>query len=438
VTAAAADIGGALSAVVGRRHVRAGPAAAAITVDGVVPSFVVAPATVDEVAGCLAVAAGHGLAVVPVGGGARLAWGNPPPRVDVILSLARLDRVLAWEPDDLTVSAQAGVRLTALAAHVGGRRQMLALDPPRPDATTVGGAIATGVAGPYRARYGTMRDLLLGLTVVQGDGTVVRGGGRVVKNVTGYDVPKLHVGALGTLGVIVEAHLRLHAVPAEEGTWVFAFAGPETALEAAMALRDTPVAPSRLQLVSGAHPGAPETWPRGAALAVTVGSVPEAVRAQGERVSGICRGAGGEGGRVDDGGPWWAEVRRAMLPPTTDALVLRIGTRPGDVVKAWRVVEAVASRARLDATASVEVANGVLHTVLTGPAVREAPALVARIRGDVSPLGASAVVEHASPEVKADVDVWGDPGPALPFMRRLKAELDPGAVLNRGRFVGRI
>ncbi|HSE96004.1 MAG TPA: FAD-binding oxidoreductase [Methylomirabilota bacterium] len=431
-----ADTAAALAAVVGPRHVLAGEAAAGVLVDGVAPRWIASPATVDEVAGCLTLAASRGLAVVPAGGGARLSWGSVPTRVDLLLSLARLDRVLAWEPDDLTVSVQAGVRLTVLDAHIRDRRQMLALDPPRPDATTVGGAIATGVAGPGRARYGTMRELLLGVTVVQGNGTVVRGGGRVVKNVTGYDIPKLHVGALGTLGVVVEAHLRLHPVPAAEGTWVFAFPGPEAALEAARALRDTPVVPSRLQLVSRSRPSAPGAG--SVALAVGLGSVPEAVDAQGERVSRLCRGMDGEGGRIDDGVHWWAATRAMTLPPTADTLVLRIGSRPGDVAKAWRVVEAVATRAELDPVLSAEVPHGVLHAALTGSGVREAPAVVARVRADLAPLEASCVVEHAPIGVKADLDVWGDPGPALPFMRRLKAELDPGAILNPGRFVGRI
>jgi glycolate oxidase FAD binding subunit len=254
--------------------------------------------------------------------------------------------------------------------------------------------------------------------------------------VTGYDIPKLHVGALGTLGVVVEAHLRLHPVPAAEGTWVFAFPGPEAALEAALALRDTPVVPSRLQLVSRSRPSAPGAG--SVALAVGLGSVPEAVDAQGEQVSRLCRGMDGEGGRIDDGVYWWAATRAMTLPPTADTLVLRIGSRPGDVAKAWRAAEAVATRAELDPVLSAEVPHGVLHAALTGSGIREAPAVLARVRADLAPLEASCVVEHAPIGVKGDLDVWGDPGPALPFMRRLKAELDPGAILNPGRFVGRI
>src|SRR5262249_30110951 len=204
----------------------------------------------------LALASERGLAVVPTGHGARLGWGAPPRRLDIVLSLAHLDRVLAHEPEDLTLSVECGARLDALDAILRPYRQFIPLDPAPPETSPIGGLIATGAAGPYRARYGTMRDLLVGLTVVRANGIIVKGGGRVVKNVTGYDIPKLHVGALGTLGVVVEAHLRLYPRPAEERTWVFGFASAEAALEAALEIRDTTVVLSRCQLLTADAPRA--------------------------------------------------------------------------------------------------------------------------------------------------------------------------------------
>src|SRR5262249_6995239 len=196
---------------------------------------------------------------------------------------------------------------------------------------------------------------------------VIKGGGRVVKNVTGYDIPKLLVGSLGTLGVVVEAHLRLHPMPEEEATWAFGFPSAEAALEAALALRDTPIEPSRLQLVDGrtlALTG--ETRPPAAALAVTLGSVAEAVRAQGERVVEICRRGGGELATLADASGWWRAVSDAAASADAHTtVVLRIGTRPSDVVKALRAAEAaLAGAGRLRVTA--EGANGVLHAVTEG------------------------------------------------------------------------
>src|SRR5262249_37590562 len=181
------------------RALLSGAAPPAHAVGGHAPRFGAEPTPVDGGSRVLALASDRGLAVVPTGHGARLGWGAPPRRLDIVLSLARLDRVLAHEPEDLTLSVECGARLDALDAILRPYRQFIPLDPARSEASTIGGLIATGAAGPYRARYGTMRDLLVGLTVVRASGIVVKGGGRVVKNVTGYDIPKLHVGALGTL-----------------------------------------------------------------------------------------------------------------------------------------------------------------------------------------------------------------------------------------------
>jgi len=436
-------LAGALEGAVGSRGaLLAGDAAAAFAVDGVAPRFVAVPATVEAAGRVLAVAAEAGLAVTPAGGGARLGWGNRPARLDLVLSLARLDRVLAHEPADLTLSVEAGARLDGLNRALAPFGQFLPLDPAREAASTIGGLIATGAAGPYRARYGTMRDLLLGVTVARADGILVKAGGRVVKNVTGYDVPKLHVGAHGTLGVVLEAHLRLHPRPAEERSWIFGFASAETALETAVAVRETPVVLSRCQLLeAGALSALGEPAPPAAALAVTIGSVPEAVAAQGATVAEVCARAGAAPIEIPDAVAWWRAVADVTWPPATAeraSLALRIGVRPTDLVKALRTVAAAVPPAG-GLVATGELANGVLHaTVLAGDS--PVPAwtdVVSRVRDGLARLDGSCVVEHAPAAIKAGLDVWGEvPGPALGAMRRLKAELDPRGVLSPGRYVG--
>lgn len=432
-----ADPGAALAALVGTPHVLEGAAAAAFAIDGRAPRWVVCPGSVEEVGRCLALAAEAGLAVAPLGWGTRRHWGNPPRALDLVLSLRRLDRVLAHEPADLTLSVEAGARLGAVQAHLRAFRQCLPLDPAHAADSTVGGLLATAAAGPYRARYGTLREMLLGVTAVRADGTVIHGGGRVVKNVTGYDTPKLIVGALGTLAVVVAAHLRLHPAPPVEATWLLACPAPEAALEAALAVMDAPLVVSRLQFLDRptlAWLGAAR--PPGAALAVAIGSVAEAVRAQGERVAELGRAVGARVEPVPAPEDWWRRVSDATWPPEPTSLTLRVGTRPTDLVKALRTVEAAAGDAGVRATA--EVPSGVLHLVLAGAGVAAPAALVSRVRAGLQPLGASCVVEHAPPAAKATLDVWGDVGPALDLMRRLKAELDPQGVLNPGRYVGGI
>jgi glycolate oxidase FAD binding subunit len=408
-------------------------------VAGVRPRFLVEPTTVTGVSRVLALANARGLGVVPTGRGARLGWGPPPRRLDVLLSLAKLDRVLAHEPADLTLSVEGGATLEGLNAILGAHRQFLPLDPAHPELSTIGGLIATGAAGPYRARYGTMRDLLLGVTVVRADGTVVKGGGRVVKNVSGYDIPKLHVGALGTLGVVVEAHLRLHARPAEERSWVFGFGSAEAALDAALEARDTPIIVSRCQiLTAGALRALGESEPPDAALAVTIGSVPEAVHAQGARLADVVSRSGSAAIEVPDADAFWRRV--ADLTWAEDParhLALRIGVRPSDTVKALRAVEA-AQPAGATLRATIDVATGVLHAASNPIGGAQSVGLVTRVREALAPLGGSCVIEHAPVEVLPTLDVWGDVGPALEPMRRLKGELDPAGVLNPGRFVGGI
>jgi glycolate dehydrogenase FAD-binding subunit len=279
------DVEAALAAVVGSAHVRGGDAADAFVIDGRRPHWAVFPGSVGEVARCLAIAHAERLAVAPVGAGTRLGWGAPPWALDLVLSLARLDRIVAHEPADLTASVEAGVPLERLNAVLVPHRQRLPLDPARADRSTIGGLIATGASGPYRARYGTMRELMLGVTVVRADGTVVQGGGRVVKNATGYDMPKLHVGALGTLGVIVGVHLRLHPVPAREATWCVALPSVEVALDAALALLD-----------ASATRGSTPRWPSWS------GACPKRSR---RRAGGSRRSAGG------------AEGARSPSPPPT-------------------------------------------------------------------------------------------------------------------------
>jgi glycolate oxidase FAD binding subunit len=415
------DVAAGLAEIVGAAHVVAGDAAGSYAVHGRLPRWVAFPGAAEEVGRCLALASAHRLAVVPAGRGTRLHWGSPPRALDLVLSLRRLDRILAHAPEDLTMSVEGGATLGAIDAYLTPRGQLLPLDPPRASGSTVGGIVATAASGPYRARYGTVRDLLLGVTVALADGRLVKGGGVVVKNVTGYDVPKLHVGALGTLGVVVTAHLRLHPRPAETATWLFQFASAEAALEAALGVMDAPVVVSRLQLVGGTT------------LGVAVGSVREGVRAQGARIADIVARGGGALRAVDGPDAWWTEAGELGWPDGAESLTLRIGVRPTDVVKALRALEVVAGG---PGATTAEVANGVLHARLDRPA--DPATLVARLRDALAALDASCVVEHAPAGAPATVDVWGDVGAALEPMRRLKAELDPLGILSPGRYVGGI
>ena len=176
------------------------------------PAFVAAPGSTDEAAAVMRAAAEHELAVVARGAGGRLGWGVPPSRCDLLIDMSRMSSVVEHSPGDLVARMQAGARMGDVAAALGRDGQELALDVP--DRATVGGVVASGLAGPRRLRYGTPRDLLIGITIVRADGTVARSGGKVVKNVAGYDLGKLLAGSAGTLALITDATFRLHPLPA--------------------------------------------------------------------------------------------------------------------------------------------------------------------------------------------------------------------------------
>ena len=202
-------------------------------VAGIVPSFVASPASTEEASALMRVAASSGLAVVPRGAGTGLGWGAPPSACNLVVDLRLMDQVLEHAAGDLVARVQAGVTIGQLAAVLASAGQHLAVD--APEDATVGGVVATGTAGPRRFRYGTPRDLLIGMTVVRADGVIAHSGGKVVKNVAGYDLGKLFAGSQGTLGLITEATFRLHPLPAAVA-WVTGEFGPADQAGAAAAV----------------------------------------------------------------------------------------------------------------------------------------------------------------------------------------------------------
>ena len=211
----------ALESVVGSAYLLTNTAVAEYAIDGVPPVMVVFPADEAQITDVLRLASEYRATVFPRGGGSHTFVGQTPARVDLVLSVQRLERQLDYEPADLTTTVQAGVRFLELQRALGGRGQFLALDPPVSATTTMGGMVATNVSGPRRLLYGTTRDMLLGLAVITVDGKRTKAGGRVVKNVTGYDLNKLYIGSLGTLAIIVELTYKLHPLPPGELTLGF-------------------------------------------------------------------------------------------------------------------------------------------------------------------------------------------------------------------------
>ena len=424
----------ALAGIVGKDRLLTHSASLArCAVDGALPAWIVRPESVDDVSRLLRLAAEERLAVAPRGSGTLMGLGNPPRRLDGVLDLAGLAAVVDYEPADLTTTVQCGIPLAALAPRLAAQRQFFPLDPLDGSSRSVGGVLATNASGPLRYRYGTPRDLLLGVRFVQADGTVTWGGARVVKSVTGYDVPKLMVGSLGTLGVLVEATLRLHPVPEAEQTWVVSFPTAERAAGLLAAILDSSLQPNRLEILSGT---AAARTAGAAAVAVSFGSVPEAVTAQGEDLGAIARG---EGARVATAeGDFWSRPWGFLADAT---VVLKVAAPPSEAAALCGEIQRLATGIGIVAGILGEAGNGVLHAALSGTlsAAEWESRVIGRLRARVAPAGGSVVVERAPREVKERLDVWGPVEPAtLALMKRLKSEFDPLGTLNPGRFVDRI
>ncbi len=222
-------------------------------IDGLLPRLVVTPATVEEVAQVVALTNQQDLTLLTRGGGSRMSLGAPPERIDVLLETNQLTRLLEHEAPDLTCQIEAGLTLAALQAQLATKGQWLALDPPDAAQATLGGILASNASGPKRLRYGSARDLVIGLRVVQANGEVSRSGGRVVKNVAGYDLNKLYIGSLGTLGVIVEANFKLHPLPITERTLLLTYPNATDVMRTVIAILGSLLTPSALELID---PGA--------------------------------------------------------------------------------------------------------------------------------------------------------------------------------------
>ena len=434
---AARSIGEALVSIAGRQGVRDdAEALAAAAVDGLRPSWVVRPGSIDQLSGVLALAHDTALAVIPRGSGEALELGSPPTRADLVVDLRGLDEVIEYNPADLTVTVQAGVSAGALAARLAPHRQWLALDPPGAAARTLGGIAATNASGPLRARYGTLRDLLLGVRFVQADGVVTWGGSKVVKSVSGYDVPKLMVGALGTLGVLAELTLRLHSRPDAESSWLVRLASPGEAQAFVERVIASPLQPSRIEIFNGEMLKLLSAGSSGAGVAVSIGSVAEAVREQGERLGAMAKIGRAQIDALPDG--FWTAAESALTcPPGWTVLhVVALADRLADTVGA--IENAARTTApRAEVRLSGCAALGTLRVLLGGASVAEIAAITTRVRQRIAAIGGSAVVARGTAELRKAVDPWGpiEPG-SFALMRALRDEFDPRRVLNPGRYVG--
>ena len=436
------------------------------TVMGVEPQWVVSPASEEEVSAILSLAHNLQVAVIPWGYGHQQHIGLPPRRGEIALSLRRLDRILEYEPADLTVTVQAGCTLGALQARLQSARQWLPYDPPQGAASSLGGLIATNISGPHRYRYGTLRDLVIRTRVVQGDGMAFTGGAKVVKNVSGYDLPRLMVGSFGTLGVITEATFKLQPMLKTSQTVLFSYHSFPAAVAQAAALLSTALVPvavavcnaNAVQALSASlsHLDFPAALPSGDAtlagwLALRFGGVAGEVERQVRETRQLIQSPGYVG-EITVPAAAQAAVWQAIAdlpapqgkvgPSRQVGLIAKIALPPQQLPEVSAQVQRMAGAAGLSLQAVAHPAAGILYLIGESPdqaghtqGASLAP-WINTLRQDITGREGTVVIEYYTDQLRQATDIWGPTSSSFPMMVALKNKFDPHRLLNPGRFVG--
>lgn len=367
------------------------------------------PTTPEALAAALRDASRDGTPVTPLGGGTHQHLGRAPLPEAITLSTAAINKILVYEPADLTITVQAGARLADVQAALAPHGQWLPWDAPAA-AATLGGLLAAGVSGPLRLRHGTPRDWLLGATVALADGRIIKSGANVVKNVAGYDLHKLQIGALGTLGVLLSVTFKIAPVAPARTLIDIMCDDISSACALAELSRAAPLAPE--QLVIEADDTGVRLW---------IGFAGEAAAVE-RQVTLVQHAAAAQGAQValaDDG-------TRVLAVPEDDVLpLIRFGTAPADLARACDLV--ARPGARLLALPGVGVGYLRLATLDAAD--------LAAIRASLRTVAGYAVVERAPAALRATLDLYGSPPASIAVMRQLRAQWDPQSILNRGRFL---
>ena len=385
-----------------------------------------------------------GICVYPVGGRTLAQLGNVPTRPGIALDLTGLNRLVDFQPADLTVQAQAGMTIAQLDAELAQDGKHVPLGAPLAQRATIGGTLATGISGPLRATYGLPRDWLIGVSVVGADGSASKAGGQVVKNVTGYDLNRLYTGSLGTLAVITEATFKLAPAPTEWAAIAAAFSDNDAAIAACRELQAQPYAPQALHLLNPAAArsmGNPD---------LPAGYGPVAIAIIGGRPSSVRR-------RITDTALLWLEAASTLhiagaeavqLTETLADLPFNPGNPPSVCIRVNAPPDALPQLLEMETKELAGATPAVFADVGFGGgrllwwedfSDADAAQIADRLRGiqgAAAQVGGDAIVESCPASVKEHIDVWGPEPSGMAIMRRIKEQFDPNNILNPGRFMG--
>ena len=380
----------------------------------------VAAADAQQIAQILRFADANGIAVTPVGSCTKLGWGNPV-EAGIRLDLKRMNTLREHPWQDMTCTVEAGCNWAEMQKELAQNRQTVALDPLWPKLATVGGVVAANDGGSLRLKYGGLRDLIIGMTIVLADGTVAKTGGKVVKNVAGYDLHKLMTGSFGTLGVITEVNFRLHPVEVHARTWTATATDAARFAEPLRGLLDSQMTPSAVQV---------RVREQECALDVRIAALPECMDDHAGRLQKLF-------GQIElsetSENVWQA---RQKLFAIEGAVGLKVSLLPSDVCPVTTELQQWAAREGAEISI-VAQAPGLMAVALKS-SPDAAIALIKDLRGRLHGCGGSVVAQQFPEALRDGLDVWGCDSNALPLMREIKRRFDPNRILNPGRFVGNI
>ena len=419
-------------------------------VDGITPEAAVSPADVEAVSEVLSFASSEGMMVTPWGGGTQMGLGNMPRGIDLVLGVRSLNHILFHEPADLVASVEGGVTLKTLQEELARQGQMLPLEAPLPSRATIGGILAANSSGPSRLSYGTPRDWLIGIKVVHSDGKVTKSGGKVVKNVTGYDLNKLYIGSIGTLGVIVEATFKVAPQPPDRRTLIATYASLTTAMDSAYEVLSQSWTPQALQVVDreiiSRLPGLGVTGYKQAAVLALLTGRRAAVERKADEFARVTEKGGATSVESlpmgDCDGLWQRVTDLGWDKEGTPELVVKVSALPSQLRDLLTVAGSLAGPPFSQGVLA-DVGFGLVRLLWwaedgISSTTADVEAIINGLRDWARRNTGYVVVERCSTEVKRNIDVWGEGLEGLAIMGRIKKELDPAGILNPGRFAGGI
>lgn len=428
-----------------------GTVASRFAIGGLRPERIVAPQTAEEAGALLKEANVQNWAVVPFGSGSKQHVGNALKQFDVALSLEHFKQILEFEPQDLVVKVQSGCPLATLQARLAQDGLCLPVDPPWQDTATLGGIVSSHDSGPLRFSHGTIRDYLIGISLIQPDGAWTKFGSRVVKNVTGYDMCKLYTGAFGTLGVLLDFYLKLKPLPPSERTVVVKFKGLTEAAQGLAKLLSSPLLPAAVELLNPSalefvnHSLSLTQGEPGYAVVIRFGDVENSVQWQVEQLEKLWDGLTAQGVIVGDAGEQslvWQLLREDRLwleQPAALNIKLKLNCLPSQVAAMAERLEVLRNELNAELRLKAHAGSGVIRAYLafeeSASVAMQFSRQLENLRATVKPARGTVIVESAPASLKAGIDVWGYDFKDKALMQQIRQKYDPRGTLNPGRFV---